>query len=102
MVCSTGTKSDPTPLGTYTSTERLGKWYYFTKFKCWAQYAYRITGPYYFHSVLFNNKGDSKPTSSSVRNLGKRASHGCVRLSVEDAKWIYNNCDAGTTVVVRE
>ena len=36
MVCSTGTKSDPTPLGTYTSTERLGKWYYFTKFKCWA------------------------------------------------------------------
>lgn len=102
MVCSTGTKSDPTPLGTYRSTEQLGSWYYFTKFKCWARYAYRITGPYYFHSVLFNDKGDSKPTSSSVRNLGKRASHGCVRLSVEDAKWIYYNCDAGTTVVVRE
>jgi hypothetical protein len=29
------------------------------------------------------------PTSGSVRNLGRKASHGCVRLSVENAKWIY-------------
>lgn len=101
FICSTGTKSDPTPLGTYRSTEQINVWHYFTKFDCWAQYAYRITGAYYFHSVLFNNKGDSNPTSSSVRNLGRRASHGCVRLKVADAKWIYYNCPAGTTVVVR-
>lgn len=99
FVCSTGTKANPTPLGTYRSTERIDEWHYFVDYNCWAQYAYRIVGRYYFHSVLFKEKGGS-PTSSSVRNLGRRASHGCVRLSVADAKWIYDNCPKGTTVVV--
>ena len=35
-----------------------------------------------------------------VYKLGSKASHGCVRLSVEDAKWIYNHCPAGTTITV--
>ena len=52
-----------------------------------------------FHSVLYSQKG-GKVTQSSVNHLGSRASHGCVRLSVEDAKWIWNNCPANTTVVV--
>ena len=30
--------------------------------------------------------------------LGTTASLGCVRLKVEDAKWIYNNCVPGTKV----
>ena len=101
FVCSTGTKANPTPLGTYRSTERIDEWHYFVDYNCWAQYAYRIVGRYYFHSVLFKEKGGS-PTSSSVRNLGRRASHGCVRLSVADAKWISDNCPKGTTVVVRD
>lgn len=100
MKCSTGTTSDPTPLGTFTAGGPCGRWYYFTKFDCWAQYAYRINGPYLFHSVLYSEKDTSTLRQSSVNNLGRRASHGCVRLSVEDAKWIYNNCPAGTTVTV--
>jgi hypothetical protein len=32
--------------------------------------------------------------------LGTAASHGCIRLTVEDAKWIYNNCSSGTTVII--
>ena len=48
-----------------------------------------------FHSVLYTaaKKG---PTSSSVNALGSKASHGCVRLRVDDAKWIAQNCPAGT------
>lgn len=30
--------------------------------------------------------------------LGTSASMGCVRLTVENAKWIYDNCPAGTTI----
>lgn len=30
--------------------------------------------------------------------LGENASLGCVRLKVEDAKWIYDNCVPGTKV----
>ena len=100
MKCSTGTTSDPTPLGTFTAGGPCGRWYYFKKFDCWAQYAYRINGPYLFHSVLYSEKDTSTLRQSSVNNLGRRASHGCVRLSVDDAKWIYNNCPAGTTVTV--
>ena len=36
----------------------------------------------------------------SLYKLGTQASHGCVRLSVDDATWIYTNCPAGTTVKV--
>ncbi|MDO4739990.1 MAG: L,D-transpeptidase family protein [Eubacteriales bacterium] len=103
MTCSTGKKETPTPLGTFTSTTGRGaRWHYFTKFECWAQYAWYIEGDILFHSVLFSEKDESTVTSSSVRNLGKRASHGCVRLSVEDARWIWENCPNKTTVVVRE
>lgn len=100
MVCSTGTKDNPTPYGTFSAAGAAGRWYYFKKFDCWAQYAYRISGPYLFHSVLYSAKDESTLRQGSVSNLGSRASHGCIRLKVEDAKWIYNNCPAGTTVVV--
>ena len=100
MKCSTGRDATPTPKGTYTSTTGPGaRWHYFKKFDCWAQYAYYIQGDIMFHSVLYNEK-EGRVTQSSVNNLGRKASHGCVRLSVEDAKWIYQNCTKGTTVVV--
>ncbi len=100
MVCSTGTTSDPTPTGTFSNGGPAGRWYYFQKFDCWAQYAWRINGPYLFHSVLYSEKDTSTLRQSSVNNLGRRASHGCIRLKVEDAKWIYNNCSQGTTVKI--
>ena len=101
MICSTGLKDTPTPLGTFKNGGPAARWYYFQKYDCWAQYAWRIDGPYLFHSVLYSEKDTSTLRQSSVNNLGSRASHGCVRLKVEDAKWIYNNCPAGTTVVVQ-
>ena len=100
MKCSTGKNDTPTPKGTFKSTTGPGaRWHYFKKFKCWAQYAYYIQGDILFHSVLYNQK-DGPVTQSSVNNLGRKASHGCVRLSVEDAKWLYTNCPKATTVVV--
>lgn len=100
MKCSTGLDSTPTPKGTFQATTGPGaRWHYFKKFDCWAQYAYYIEGDILFHSVLYNEKG-GPVTQSSVNNLGRKASHGCVRLSVEDAKWIYQNCPKATKIVV--
>ena len=102
MTCSTGTKATPTPLGTFQAGGRCGgEWYYFKDFNCYAKYAFRIYRGILFHSVLYNSKKESSLSKGSVTALGSRASHGCVRLAVDDAKWIYNNCPAGVTVVVQ-
>ena len=100
MICSTGKSGSATPTGTYAlpskrySTERR-EWYYFPKYNCYAKWATRIVGGILFHSVLYT-ASKAGPTRSSVNALGSRASHGCVRLRVEDARWIAQNCPAGT------
>ena len=100
MVCSTGLPETPTPKGTYKNTSPVVTWGYFPKYEVWAQYLYRIQGPYLFHSVLYDEADESTVRWGSVNKLGSPASHGCIRLSVEDAGWIYKNCPAGTTVTV--
>lgn len=101
FICSTGKKGSETPAGTYyQDTGPAARWHYFKEFNCWAQYAYSIQGNVLFHSVLYKKQDEKTLTKSSVRNLGTPASHGCVRLKVEDAKWIWDNCPVGTTVVV--
>lgn len=99
MKCSTGKDSTPTPLGTYQTDGKAGdEWYYFKDFNCYARWATRIVGGILFHSITYNSR---KRQSGSTRTLGRKASHGCIRLTVEDAKWIYDNCPAGTTVVIQ-
>ena len=99
MVCSTGLNKTPTPKGTFRGTP-VTRWGYFPKFNVWAQYLYRINGPILFHSVLYNSQNENSLIKGSVYKLGSKASHGCVRLSVDDARWVYNNCPAGTTITV--
>ena len=105
MLCSTGLAATPTPTGTFYlpakaySSERT-EWYYFKEFDCWAKYATRIKGGILFHSVIYSRKDNSSLRSSTVRNLGSRASHGCIRLSVDNAKWIAQNCPVGTKVKI--
>ncbi|MBR3928587.1 MAG: peptidoglycan-binding protein [Clostridia bacterium] len=97
MTCTTGTTETPTPLGTFKMGGPCGRWYFFKKFDCWAQYASRIVGGILFHSVIYSEKDVNTLRQSTVNALGTRASHGCVRLSVENAEWIYRNIPAGTT-----
>ena len=100
MICTTGAVGTPTPIGTFSlpaksrASERT-EWYYFPEYNCYAKWATRIRGGVLFHSVLYT-AGKVGPTKSSLNALGSRASHGCVRLRVADAKWIALNCPAGT------
>lgn len=102
--CSTGLKGKETetPIGTYSAAgpSGTGMWYWFKKFKCYAKWGYFIVGGIMFHSVIYDEK--KHLIEGSVSNLGRRASHGCIRLEVDNAKWIYDNCPAGTTVVIQE
>ena len=70
-----------------TSTEPLNRWQYFQKFKCWAQYSFRITGDIWFHSCSTARRTRAPCATALSPPLGRKASHGCVRLRVEDAQW---------------
>lgn len=102
FICSTGMKGaeTETPAGTFAAVgpSGTGEWYYFKKYECYAKWGYFIVGGIMFHSVIYSRGKVLNRTS--VSKLGRRASHGCIRLEVESAKWIYNNCPKGTTVVI--
>ena len=101
FICSTGLGSS-TPTGVFLNTGPINVWHYFEKFECWARYSYQIDGDILFHSVLYSEKDTDTLRESSLYALGSKASHGCVRLKVEDARWIYNNCEKGTIVEIRQ
>ncbi len=94
FICSTG---NATPVGTYNTSQKL-RWHVLDG-PSYGQYCTRITGSYLFHSVWYYRYGDySSQSYREYNKLGTTASHGCVRLTVADAKWIYDNCPIGTTV----
>lgn len=97
MICSTGLYN-ATPRGTFhLSTKYLWRELYG---KVYGQYATRITGGVLFHSVPYFKKSKSALCTEKYNKLGQQASMGCVRLTVEDAKWIADNCPSGTTVEI--
>ena len=84
MICSTGLYN-ATPRGTFhLSTKYLWRELYG---KVYGQYATRITGGVLFHSVPYYKKSKSALCTEKYNKLGQQASMGCVRLTVEDAKW---------------
>ena len=99
FTCSTGLH-DSTPRGVYPNGHPVNRWHYFKKFNCWAQYSFKIVDDIMFHSVIYGSKNENSLRKSSQRNLGNPASHGCVRLTVEDAKWLFEHCKRGSVVIV--
>jgi len=102
MICSTGTSRNPTPLGTTIMPKKRARWGYFPTWDSHAQYLTRIDSANAFHSVLYYQADETLLATESFDALGTPASHGCVRLYVGDAKWIYDNCSEGTIITVYE
>ena len=103
MTCSTGTDSHPSDVGDWKLTGRKARWAYFPQWgSSHAQFWTQINENIAFHSVTYSAVDYSKLTISSYKNLGRKASHGCVRLLVEDAMWIYDNIEKGVIVSIVE
>ena len=95
FTCSTGINDEKTPTGVFDIRER-GDWFFSDKYQQGGKYWVQFYGDYLFHSVPYN-----EDQSEVVDNtLGTPASHGCIRLKTEDAKWIYDNIEAGTKVII--
>lgn len=98
MACSTGKYINNTPLGTFKVSSRY-TWRLMVD-GTHSQYATRFYGGILFHSVPCYSPHKNQLEYEEFNKLGSPASLGCVRLNVQDAKWIYDNCPYGTTVIV--
>ena len=92
--CADGKASTPTVRGEFTVAN---KGYYFDSDGARCYYYTQFYGGYLFHSVLYSQKKEGVVIDGRV---GMALSHGCVRLKIENAKWIYDNVPRGTKVVV--
>ena len=87
---STGLANTPTPVGRYSvrykvaSTTMSGPGYYLTG----VPWVMVFTGAYSIHGTYWHNK------------FGQPMSHGCVNVSVGNARWLYNWAPVGTPVVI--
>lgn len=100
MLCTSGAQLTPTPTGTFRlgGKERFGK---FANFENeYARYWTQVIRGIYLHSIMFGSRDTEKLKSNPYSVLGSRASHGCIRLYVEDAKWLYYNACPGTRITI--
>lgn len=97
MLCSIGGATPRS--GTY-KLKKYGGWEWKgLQGDVYGQYATQITGNILFHSVLYTRKYDNSSLEYwEYDKLGTNASLGCIRLTVGNAKWIYDNCSTGTLV----
>lgn len=97
MIASTGV-DDATPHGSYTIDTR-GEHFYNAEEGMGADYWVQFYGSYLFHSVPTGEAfGDYLPEEGA--KLGQPASYGCVRLTVADAQWFYDQVPDGTLVTI--
>ena len=96
FVCSAGKE---TPTGTFKIKDKL-RWHELMG-PSWGQWCEHLTVDILFHSVYYDREKDNKSLNVAAYNkLGTMASHGCIRLTAGDSKWIYDNCKIGTKVII--
>lgn len=94
MVCSCGTA---TPKSSVYKTSKGYEWGTLEG-GTFGRYSTRIIGGILFHSVPYTSESEDSLEYWEYDKLGTTASLGCVRLSVADTKWIFDNCEVGTQV----
>lgn len=106
MIISTGIDASPstyTPRGTFYIQPERGDWFYNPRFSMGgAEYwiSFLGHGVYLFHTVPMDRSRNVIPTIA--RTLGHESSHGCIHLSLPDAKWLYDNIETGTKLVIHD
>lgn len=101
FLCSSGLDENNcfTPNGLYRIGER-GQSFFSPKYGQGAYHWVRFNNNYLFHSVPFDEKQNI--IEEEAAKLGQKASHGCIRLSMDDALWLYKNIPQGTPVIIKD
>lgn len=121
MICSSGRSGDETPTGVWVILENNiksdSRYVWRSLFNnVYGHYATRMFkvsnygqsnesnafSHYLFHSVPYGAKENDALKWQDWNMLGTPASDGCIRLAVEDSKWIYENVAAWSYVFTIE
>ena len=97
FACSTG-KSGNTVSGTF-ATSNYYDWHLMNG-GVYSRYAVRFNQHELMHSVPYYRHSPDSLEYRQFNKLGTPASMGCCRMSLSNAKWIYDNTKPGTTVKV--
>lgn len=97
MPTSTGNNKTPTPTGEFEVQAYVPAFGMDKGYRC--KNALHLFGDYLYHSVMFDIEG--RYVIGGQGQLGQRASHGCLRLSVENSEWLYHTMPLGTKVWIR-
>lgn len=94
---SVGLPSTPTPVGTFRLS-RSARWQPLMG-NSWGQYGTHVTGNVLVHSVPGGSPDVYALPAGFYNMLGEPASHGCIRVCVADAKWVYENCNGSAITI---
>jgi len=97
MICSGGAPESPTPPGEYATSQKI-EYAWVERFGVGAYYWIRFFEDYLIHSVPFDENGNM--IIEEYEKLGSPASHGCIRLRLEEAKWLYESLPLGVKIVI--
>ena len=96
-----------TPSGEFLMISRMGD---FAAGNLWCKYGMRVNGGCAIHEVPYigdaDTPSDRRDYSSTVKLLGKKASHGCIRVQKaanaqgQNIKWLWDNIRVNTKVLI--
>lgn len=95
FACASGKSSTPTIKGHFNVGNKGASFKAIGGAIC--KYYTQISGNYLFHSVLYDSNGNHITDGT----LGTTVSHGCIRLAIDNALYIYNNMPMGTEIWIR-
>lgn len=98
MYCSSG-KNGATPTGHYQIQAERGSVFWEGNIGARWYTSWKGHGIYLFHSVLIDRNYNYIPSESKWLGI-KPISHGCIRMSGPDAKWINEHMKVGTNLYI--
>lgn len=92
--CSSGALKTPTKRGLFSIQDRGLEFNDTYSYKNWLRYDEN----YLIHSIPYNR--DTNLPKRITQPIQNRDSNGCITLSLENSKWLYDNIPSGTTILV--
>lgn len=95
FLISSGKRGMPTPLGEFAVRKKETN-HWSSTYKLWMPYSMNFYGPFYIHELPYWPSGYREGES----HLGIQVSHGCIRLGIGPAKYVFDWADIGTPIYI--